>query len=150
MIAWIDGWFGALGPGMRSVLTVSWQASVLVMIVLAVQAAFGRWLSARWRYALWSVVVLRLMLPVTPGSAVSVFNLFRGNPGAEVVLVTELPAGSVAEPMEAFDISGFEPVAYAAGGEAVEPVSPIDLWSTADIVLRRGLPGRRWCWVCCY
>ncbi len=138
MTAWIDGWFGALGPGTRSVLTVSWQASVLVLIVLSAHTAFGRWLSPRWRYALWSVVVLRLMLPVTPGSVVSVFNLFRGNPGAVVVM--DFPVAPPAAPadMDALDLSGWEPVAYAAGVKAHEPVSP---WSMADVLFMLWLIG---------
>lgn len=137
MVAWIDGWYAGLGPGLRAVLTASWQASVLVVLVLAVQAALGRWLSPRWRYALWSVVVLRLMLPVTPGSAVSVFNLFRGNP--EVVVDAVLPTVSVAAPMDAIDFSGFDTVAYAAG--VPEEYEPVSTWSTADVALTAWLAG---------
>ena len=86
MMAWISELYSGLGPGMQAVLNASWQASVLAVMVLGVQAAFGRWLSARWRYALWSVVVIRLLLPVTPGSALSVFNLFVSDPQPVVVL----------------------------------------------------------------
>jgi beta-lactamase regulating signal transducer with metallopeptidase domain/Tol biopolymer transport system component len=53
----------------------SWQASVLALLVLAAQWIFGRRLAPKWRYALWSLVVLRLLLPVTPSSAWSVFNV---------------------------------------------------------------------------
>ena len=64
----MDAWFNGLGPGLQAVVTASWQAAVLAVIVLATQLAMGRWLSPRWRYALWSVVVIRLMMPVAPGS----------------------------------------------------------------------------------
>jgi hypothetical protein len=55
-------------------LRVSWQASVLVLIVLAVQWLFQKQLSARWRYALWFLVIARLALPILPSSPVSIFN----------------------------------------------------------------------------
>src|ERR1035441_10221251 len=56
-------------------LKASWQAAVLILLVLTVQWAFGRRLSPRWRYGLWLLVVARLALPWTIPSAVSVFNL---------------------------------------------------------------------------
>ncbi len=56
----------------------SWQASVLVLLILLAQMMFGKRLTPKWRYALWLLVVVRLLLPVTPSSAWSVFNV--GNP----------------------------------------------------------------------
>ena len=44
----------------------SWQVGALVVFVLAVQGMFGRWLTPRWRYALWLLVIARLFLPVVP------------------------------------------------------------------------------------
>jgi beta-lactamase regulating signal transducer with metallopeptidase domain len=58
-----------------SLLKASWQAAVLILLVLVVQWAFGRRLSPRWRYGLWLLVVVRLALPWTVPSSVSVFNL---------------------------------------------------------------------------
>jgi beta-lactamase regulating signal transducer with metallopeptidase domain len=52
----------------------SWQALVLVVIVAGVQWVFGKLLSPRWKYALWMLVVVRLLMPVTPASRWSVFN----------------------------------------------------------------------------
>lgn len=56
----------------------SWQAAVLVVVVLAVQGVLGRRLAPQWRCALWWLVVLRLVLPVWPGSALSLFNWIGG------------------------------------------------------------------------
>ena len=53
------------------------QASVLVLLVLMVQWVFRRQLTSRWRFALWWVVLLRLLLPVNLESAVSLFNFFQ-------------------------------------------------------------------------
>jgi len=50
------------------------QAAVLVLVVLSVQGLLGRRLPARWRHALWWLVVLRLALPVTPASGFSLFH----------------------------------------------------------------------------
>ena len=67
-----------------SLLKASWQAAVLIVLVLVVQWAFGRRLSPRWRYGLWLLVVVRLALPWTIPSSVSVFNWvsFRAVSGA--------------------------------------------------------------------
>jgi bla regulator protein BlaR1 len=58
-------------------LRASWQAAALAILVLAAQAVFRKKLSARWRYALWLLVLARLALPVSPPSPVSIFNYAR-------------------------------------------------------------------------
>src|SRR5438445_11208743 len=58
----------------------SWQASVLAVVVLAVQFALRKHLSARWRHALWGIVLLRLLIPVTPPSPWSLFNVAPPSP----------------------------------------------------------------------
>ena len=55
----------------------SLQAGVLVLMVLLVQAVFRRQLTSRWRFALWWIPLLRLLLPVGPESAVSLFNFVK-------------------------------------------------------------------------
>lgn len=62
--------FSLPGPWL---LKSSAQAAVLVLVVLAVQWLFRR-LPARWRHALWWLVVIRLVLPVTPSSGLSLFH----------------------------------------------------------------------------
>ena len=58
------------------------QAGVLVLVVLLTQRCLGTRIAARWRCALWLLVMGRLLLPVSIGSGLSVFNCFRhlGNP----------------------------------------------------------------------
>jgi beta-lactamase regulating signal transducer with metallopeptidase domain len=53
----------------------SWQASVLAGVVLLVQFALRERIAARWRHALWAIVLLRLLIPVTPPSPWSLFNV---------------------------------------------------------------------------
>ena len=57
------------------VVKSSWQAAVLVCLVLVVQGILGGKLSPRWRYSLWFLVLIRLLVPVTPQSALSIYNL---------------------------------------------------------------------------
>jgi len=61
----IFGWF----------LRISVYAGVLVCLVLAVKAAAGDRLAARWHYFFWLLVVVRMMMPWLPQSTVSVLNL---------------------------------------------------------------------------
>lgn len=56
-------------------LTASWQASVLAVFVLVIQRLLGARLNPRWRYALWLLVILRLVLPAVPESYLSVDNV---------------------------------------------------------------------------
>ncbi len=53
----------------------SWQASVLVLLILVAQWVFKTRLAPKWRYALWLLVVVRLALPVTPEAPVSIYSL---------------------------------------------------------------------------
>jgi beta-lactamase regulating signal transducer with metallopeptidase domain len=59
-------------------LRTTWQVAVLVAVVGAVHLLVGRRLAPRWRFALWGLVVVRLLLPVIPASPWSVFNLSPG------------------------------------------------------------------------
>ena len=70
---------------------------MLILLVLAVQWAFGRRLSPRWRYGLWLLVVARLALPWTIPSSVSVFNLLSF-PNASAA-VASLRANPEAQPV---------------------------------------------------
>jgi beta-lactamase regulating signal transducer with metallopeptidase domain len=70
----------------------SWQAAVLVGCVLALQWLLRRQLTNRWRSALWWVVLARLILPVGPESACSLFNCFRAVPTAAWVTPQPKPA----------------------------------------------------------
>jgi beta-lactamase regulating signal transducer with metallopeptidase domain len=57
-------------------LKASWQAALVILLVLAARYALGRRWNPRWRHALWWLVVARLALPFTIPSRVSLFNVF--------------------------------------------------------------------------
>ncbi|MHC1766565.1 MAG: M56 family metallopeptidase [Verrucomicrobiia bacterium] len=64
----------ALGAFFEWVLQVSWQASLLAGLVLLAQRIFRERLSANGRFALWILILLRLALPASIESPVSIFN----------------------------------------------------------------------------
>ncbi len=62
------------------VLRASWQAAILALVVVLLVRSLGERISPRWRYLLWSVVVIRLLLVAAPASPWSAFNLVRLSP----------------------------------------------------------------------
>ncbi len=57
------------------------SSSALIVLVLALRFALGRRISLRLRYALWALVLVRLLVPVSFGSsAVSVGNVAKTEP----------------------------------------------------------------------
>src|SRR5437762_14066871 len=64
----------------RWVLQTTWQAAVLAGLILLTQGLFRKRLSPAWRYGLWLLLVVRLLIPVPPQSALSIFNLARLEP----------------------------------------------------------------------
>ncbi|HYM60523.1 MAG TPA: M56 family metallopeptidase [Thermoanaerobaculia bacterium] len=59
------------------------KGSVAILLIAVAERLIGRRLRARWRYALWLVIVLRLVVPVAPSSTWSVFNLVPAHPGIQ-------------------------------------------------------------------
>jgi beta-lactamase regulating signal transducer with metallopeptidase domain len=68
-------------PDLEAVFALTWRVSlracVLIVAVLIVQALAGKRLPARFRYALSLLVLLRLLVPVTPASRLSLDNFSR-------------------------------------------------------------------------
>lgn len=62
---WLFGWL----------LRNSAHAAILAGVICVLQRTICRRLPPRWRYGLWLVVLVRLLLPVAPESRLSLFNL---------------------------------------------------------------------------
>ena len=77
-----------------AVWRASWQAALLAMVVVILLRAFGDRLSPQWRFLLWSVVLVRLLFVVTPGSPWSLFNLASWNPVINSRPVAQLVEGT--------------------------------------------------------
>jgi len=53
------------------------QVSILICIIRLVQLVFRKKLSARWLYALWLLVIVRMVMPFGMETVWSVYNLFK-------------------------------------------------------------------------
>jgi bla regulator protein BlaR1 len=69
------------------VLSTSVMACLIVGLILLVKFILGNRLKPRWHYILWLLLTLRLILPWTPESPFSIFNLFKipTNPDSKVI-----------------------------------------------------------------
>ena len=85
----ISSFLFALESAFSWLLTASWQASVLVALVLFLQSTLRSRLNPRWYHALWLLVVARLLLPALPESALSLFQFTPQPPPAFIQPVTE-------------------------------------------------------------
>src|ERR1043165_8775695 len=82
-------WFNLL-------MNLSFQAALLAAIVWVVIKVFGRWIPPNWRVLMWSLVILRSLIPFAPPSSFSVQNLFaKPTPLAPVKVVVERPKAVV-------------------------------------------------------
>jgi beta-lactamase regulating signal transducer with metallopeptidase domain len=81
-------------------------AAVVVLLVLAVQGVLRNRISARWRYNLWLLVVVRLLLPAMPGLRVSIPRWARVEPALFRMAAVSSPVASspAASPIQAGDI----------------------------------------------
>ncbi len=71
----MNTWAVLLEKIFLTIWEISWQASLIVLAVLAVQSTLGRWLNPRWKSALWLLVLIRLLLPVLPETPWSAHQL---------------------------------------------------------------------------
>ena len=110
---------------------ISVQASVLVLLVLLAQGIFRQQLTARWRCALWMLVIVRLLLPFSPGSAASIFNLMPplANHTAHPAPITFAPATAapaplpvLADPTLETPLLATQPAQPPENGRALTPV----------------------------
>jgi bla regulator protein BlaR1 len=65
----------AVGLSMTSWAAVA--ALPLALVALVLDATLGRWMSARVRCVLWTLVAVRLLLPLAPASPLSFQNMWR-------------------------------------------------------------------------
>ncbi|WP_406698880.1 M56 family metallopeptidase [Singulisphaera sp. Ch08] len=52
----------------------TWQAGVLIALIFVIRAMLGSRLAPVWRFALWGVVLVRLLVPVLPSGPLSLFR----------------------------------------------------------------------------
>ena len=99
-------------------LKASWQAAVIILLVLAAQFALGRRLKPRWRDGLWLLVVARLALPWTLPSAVSLFNVVTFSGASDSAASLEAASGTAG--LQALPLADSAPADRAAGASAAD------------------------------
>ena len=137
-----DGW-NSLG---RWLWTASWQAAVLVPLVVLAQRALRRWLTPGWNHALWWVVVIRLCAPALPASAFSVFNLVPNvKIGKAATPLTQLSPDSPTVPVERPIVEGDQREVIPVPDWSGEPVEEVTVANAGSSVGMRGI-ARRMLW----
>lgn len=56
---------------MKLILSLSLSGTVLIVLLLLSRPLYRDRLSKRWQYYIWLIVILRLLLPVTPGNSLT-------------------------------------------------------------------------------
>ncbi|MHC4398688.1 MAG: M56 family metallopeptidase [Planctomycetota bacterium] len=145
-----------LERAVRHVVEASWQAAVIAGIVLLVCLVLRDRMSARWRCALWLVVLARLLMPTVPESRLSLFNLAAAAPSDRASQPVREPIAAVpaGRPASRADTASGEPtrlaerpavarppVATAASATAISPPSTpsqsqpaLSGWQVAGVV----------------
>ncbi len=72
------------GQTFHWVLQTTWKAAALAGLILLAQWLLRERLSPAWRHRLWLLLVVRLLMPVPPPSAFSIFNLTRATPSRPI------------------------------------------------------------------
>ncbi|MEG0905206.1 MAG: M56 family metallopeptidase [Cellulosilyticaceae bacterium] len=58
------------------VMLTTFYGSVVGVTLLLVKSVLKQRISPRWHYALWSILIIKLIMPIGPESSLSLFNLF--------------------------------------------------------------------------
>jgi len=114
----------------------SLRAGVLVAAIVLVQVLLGRRLSPRWRYGLWSVLLIRLLIPWAPETPFSLYGVIPAGslPGREQVEDAGgdsvpgdlLIGGSVSGSTESSAVAGEAGAVSPPSGEGVAKARAVD------------------------
>lgn len=91
-------WIAAVSPFVSWLADASVKGSVVIVLVAVLHRLLASRVDARWRHALWLLVLVRLALPAGPSSRLSIFNLLpSGSEAAAVAPRTTVLAAAVTE-----------------------------------------------------
>lgn len=60
----------------KIILSLSLMGSILAVIILIIKKLFIHKFNSHWHYYIWVLLIIRLVVPFTPESPISIFNLF--------------------------------------------------------------------------
>jgi beta-lactamase regulating signal transducer with metallopeptidase domain len=112
-------------------LEITIYSAVLMLAVLLVRNLLRRWLSPALKYALWFIVLLRLMVPVTLESGFHLISL----PQSQTQTIALQPVGTTAEPIMAATVPSAEPEPAADAPAGMQPAIPTPHVSTQPLTL---------------
>ncbi|MDH7480174.1 MAG: M56 family metallopeptidase, partial [Syntrophomonadaceae bacterium] len=120
----------------KGMLNISLYASVVAVVIMLIKMMCGRRLSPDFHYGIWSLFLLKLVLPLDIKSVFSIFTLFErvaGEPVTERIdaVLPPIDAGALAQP------AGLPSPGLADGLPVASP-GP-DLWSAAAILWLAGV-----------
>jgi beta-lactamase regulating signal transducer with metallopeptidase domain/tetratricopeptide (TPR) repeat protein len=113
---WLESFFLAL-------LRASWQASVLIVLVLLLRACLRKAMPPEWRTWFWMLVLVRLALPFSFESPLSIFNYSRLQVPAALHSPTPASPGYVEPGLAA--APGIQPVDNATAGDSFRSVTAV-------------------------
>src|SRR4051794_23961911 len=76
-MSWVETLREMFADWLGSAVEAGVHAGLLAVVVLVVNVLFRRWLSAGQMGLLWGLVLLRLVVPIVPGSPLSLENLVK-------------------------------------------------------------------------
>jgi beta-lactamase regulating signal transducer with metallopeptidase domain len=140
-----------LQPFLAWLLETTLVASVVICLILVLQKLLGRRLGPRWSHALWLVLLLRMVLPWTPASPISLFRLIPASLQRNAVRETtnRIPREKAFGPIERAGTTEGTPATAPLPAESpAEPTKlrPHEIAGTAGpsipllMILRRMLP----------
>ena len=76
---------------LRYLSQITIEASLLIVLILVTRVLLRERLSVRWQYALWFLVCIKILIPWTPSSAISLSHLIPDTLAPTSVISSELP-----------------------------------------------------------
>ncbi len=142
----MNTWNALAAPAVDWLVSTSWQAAVLAVLVVGIQIVFRKVLSARWRYLLWILVVARLLFPSLPQSSMSLYQYVPTSP-VNAIHFDQVASLSVAAPPAATSKTPtFVSSISVPPGPVSTPISPkgvlFAIWLTGFLALAASLVER--------
>lgn len=139
MLAWLGGdWVEAAA---WRAADISWRASALGLIALAVLTIGRRGIAPRWRFAVWALVLVRFVVPWTPEAPWSLFAMWGAKPQAAAVAEAHETVGAIRfENVGAGESLAFtaNPIVGVAAGSAETFTAPGAAAAVAWLVVAAG------------
>lgn len=145
-VSWAEAMSDFLESSLGAMIEAGVYAGLLAIVVLGINLLFRRWLTAGQMGLMWGLVLLRLVVPVVPGSALSLERLVWSNsaepavalaaqPDLQPVLAAGVP--DVVEQLTALNLPVAQPEPKTSWMETL-------LWATPFVWLFGGALGLMW------